>query len=151
MIKRLAFACAALVLVACQPPPAEEATTAEAPAAVAATTAAAPAIPEGCSALAQRNWQALLAASGSSATLTISGEVDLPTPGYGVSLARDPNDAADATEAHLMLNLTPPAGMVAQVVSPTPVRYFGPAGPNYAVVHIMCGAGSLADVTVTRG
>jgi hypothetical protein len=142
----LTVALAAAALAACQPPaPAD--TTTELPVAEGPTTET-PTIPANCAVLNHRDWDAELAA-GASPTLTVEGEVELPTPGYSVSLARDPSEPAGATETRLTLNLAPPAGIVAQVVTPTPVRYFGPAGADYASVTIECGDGDLVTIPLT--
>lgn len=145
----------AACLAGCQPPPA---TDEQAPAATetlaseetsAATEASAtsPALP--CGIVAQRNWEAETSA-GSPATLTVSGEIDLGSPGYGVSLARDASEAAGATTAMLSLALRPPTSMNAQVVTPHPVRYFGPAGGAYEDVQIMCDGVALTTIPVAR-
>lgn len=100
-----------------------------------------------CGVIDQRNWTAEFSA-GARATLTISGEIDLPRPGYLVSLARDPADAADSTEPHLVLTITPPSTPSAEVVTPHPVRYFGPASVLYTTVHIVCDGAPVADIAV---
>lgn len=152
------FATAAfgILLAACQP---AATTTEEAPATTteaAATTTEAPAAAEAnaeaalpCGVLAQRNWEAELS-TGSSPSLTVSGQIDLGTPGYGVSLARSPNEAAGATTTVLTLALRPPSGMQAQVVTSHPVRYFGPAGGQYTSVQIVCDGAPLTTIAVTH-
>ncbi|MEQ1820300.1 MAG: hypothetical protein ABL871_16995, partial [Terricaulis sp.] len=147
----LATAALSAILVAgCQPPPA--ATTEEAPATVEASATQAEAGAEvalPCGVLAQRDWQAALS-SGSPASLTVSGAIDLGTPGYGVSLTRDPNEAAGVTTTVLTLALHAPSGMQAQVVTAHPVRYFGPAGGQYASVQIVCDGAPLTTINVTH-
>jgi len=151
-----AAAFGAACLGGCQPQPAADeqapaatemadgASASTAPSEAATTT---PSLP--CGVIAQRNWQAQLSA-GAPATLTVSGEVDLGVPGYGVSLARDASEAAGATTAVLSLSLLPPTGVSAQVVTPHPVRYFGPAGGAYENVQINCDGGALTTIPVTR-
>lgn len=141
-----------LLLAACQPaatttegPAAttEAPATAEAPAtSVAETPAALP-----CGVLAQRNWEAELS-SGASPSLTVSGDIDLGTPGYGVSLTRDAAEASGATTALLTLALRPPTGMQAQVVTSHPVRYFGPARGAYTSVQISCDGAALTTISI---
>lgn len=149
----LATALAAAALAACQPPPAPEAEP-ETPEAAAPDTAAVPeetatAAPATlpCGVIDQRNWSATRS-GGSSPALTVAGEIDLPTPGFGVSLARDPADGASTTEPRLTLTLRPPTGIVPQVVTPTPVRYFGPAPGAYTAVHVICDGQPLTDIMV---
>lgn len=144
----------ALCLMACQQQapaapepeaPPEAAAEPAVPDEVAAAPAEAPALP--CGIVAQRNWQAELS-TGGSPSLTVSGEIDLGTPGFGVSLARDPAEASGATAAALTLQLRPPSGMVTQVVTPHPVRYFGPARGNYESVQITCDGAPVATINL---
>lgn len=148
-LKYLASAAAfgLLALAGCQQQ--DAATSTEAPAAETTTTEAATTTPASlpCGVIDQRNWTAEFSA-GARATLAISGEVDLPRPGYSVSLARDPADSANSTEPHLLLTITPPSTPSADVVTPHPVRYFGPASVLYTTVHITCDDAPLTDVAV---
>lgn len=142
-------AISALLLAACQPAATTEETaattetpvTTEAPV-TAETPAALP-----CGVLAQRNWSAELS-TGSSPSLTVSGDIDLGTPGYGVSLTRDAAEASGATTALLTLALRPPSGMQAQVVTAHPVRYFGPARSAYTSVQISCDGAALTTISI---
>ena len=99
--------------------------------------APAPALP--CGIIAQRDWEAALNPGGPP-TLTVSGVIDLPTPGYSVSLA---------AEATLSLRVAPPSGSVAQVVTAHPVYYFGPASGQYSIVHVTCDGAALTDIAVS--
>lgn len=147
----LAAAAAALLVSGCQPPAStdnspistEAPATTEAPSETTAETPAA--LP--CGVLAQRNWDAELT-SGSSPALTVSGEIDLGTPGYGVSLARDAAEAPGATTALLTLVLRSPSGMQPQVFTSHPVRYFGPAREAYASVQIDCDGATLTTINI---
>jgi hypothetical protein len=141
----------ALVLAGCQPaattteePVAttEAPLTTEAPATSVAETQALP-----CGVVAQRNWDAELS-SGSSPTLTVSGEIDLGTPGYGVSLSRASGEATGATTTVLTLALRAPTGVQPQVVTAHPVRYFGPAGGQYTSVQISCDGAPLTTINL---
>jgi hypothetical protein len=128
-------------LAACQPPPAEETPAPEVTAAEA--SAAMP-----CGIIAHRGWTASRS-TGSTPALTIAGEVDLGTPGYSVSLARDPADTADTVEPRLLLTLTPPTAMVTEVVTAHPVHYFGPAPNAITTVHIACDGQDITSIAVT--
>jgi hypothetical protein len=148
----LTAALGAALLTGCQPPAAtteEPAATTEAPASseAAPTTEAATPVALPCGVLAQRNWEAALS-TGSSPSLTVSGDIDLGTPGYGVSLTRDAAEASGATTALLTLALRPPSGMQAQVVTPHPVRYFGPARSAYTSVQINCDGATLTTINI---
>lgn len=145
----LAAALGAASLAACQPPAVtEESADAPATETVAAETASDAAPPQlPCGVLAQRGWTATLS-SGGSRTLTVSGEVDMPSPGYSISLART-TDPADGDTTTLALTARAPSGMAAQVVTAHPVRYFGPAAGPYATVRITCDGATLTDIAVT--
>lgn len=141
----------AITLAACQPPAQTSDTPPETtPTETASTTTPEPA-PEAqvCGIVAHRAWQAVLASGGSS-TLTVSGEIDLPSAGYSVSLARDANETPGAAEANLTLTLRPPAQASGSAITPHPVRYFGPAQGQYSLVRIVCDGEMLTDITVTR-
>ena len=141
----------AVLLTGCQPPaaPTEEppAPTESIVAAEPSATEVADALP--CGVFAQRNWEAELG-TGSSPTLTVSGTVDLGRPGFGVSLTRDPAEAAGATTALLTLALREPTGDTMQVVTPHPVRYFGPAAGAYTNVQINCGGAELTTIDIAE-
>ncbi len=104
-----------------------------------------------CAAIANRNWTAHINAMpgpGAQRTLIVSGEVDLPTPGYTVSLDLGPADRSAIPVQQLVVNTTAPTGIVAQVVTPYPVRYEGPAiAQQYTAVRIVCGGQQLAEIT----
>lgn len=139
-VQALAVLLTTASLAACQPPPAEEA---PAPEIVAAEEAVA--LP--CGIIAHRGWTASRS-TGSPPALTIAGEVDLGTPGYSVSLARDPADSAETTEPRLLLTLTPPTGMVTEVVTAHSVNYFGPVPNAITAVHIACDGQDITNISV---
>jgi hypothetical protein len=80
--------------------------------------------------------------------LNIYGEVDLPTPGYKVEWREGPADRANPPGQRMTLVLTPPAGVVAQVVTPTPVKFQAKATyPAYRAIFVICGGKPLAEIT----
>jgi hypothetical protein len=139
----LVAACA-LALAACGQ---TSATTEPAPAP--AAEAAPPA--SNCAVIANRNWSAHInAMPGPNAqrTLIVTGEVDLPTPGYTVALDLGPADRSAIPVQQLVVNTTAPTAIVPQVVTQYPVRYEGPAiAQQYRAVRIMCGGQQLAEIT----
>lgn len=143
----LSAAFGSVLLAGCQPPATttEEPPVAETPADTTPVAEVPVALP--CGVIAQRNWEGQLG-SGGTPTLTVSGEIDLGTPGYGVSLIRDAAEASGATTALLTLALRPPSGMQAQVVTATPVRYFGPARGAYTAVQITCDGAPLTTIPI---
>ncbi|WP_375207202.1 hypothetical protein [Hyphococcus sp.] len=110
-----------------------------------------------CPVIDSRDWAAWVnAMPGPDAKLTlhVAGEIDLPTPGYDISWQAGMADRSMTPVQRLILNLTPPDGMVAQVITTETVKYEGPAlVENYGGVIVMCGGAPLAeitDVTVAR-
>jgi hypothetical protein len=135
---------AALALAACGQ---TNTTTEPAPTPAAEASAAA----GNCAVVANRNWTAHInAMPGPNAqrTLIVTGEADLPTPGYTVALDLGPADRSAIPVQQLVINTTAPTGIVSQVVTPYPVRYEGPAiAQQYRAVRIMCGGQQLAEIT----
>ena len=79
--------------------------------------------------------------------LHISGEVNLPTPGYAVTLEAGPADRAMPPSQRFRLKATPPNGMVTQVVTPTRVTFHEAATyPAYRSIVILCGQRVLASI-----
>ena len=106
------------------------------------------AMSENCPVIDSRGWSAWLNKMPSvdgGARLNIAGEVDLPTPGYSVEWIEGP---ADPPGQRFTLVLTPPDGIVPQVVTPTPVKYEGAATyPAYRSILINCGGEGIAEIT----
>jgi hypothetical protein len=106
--------------------------------------------PDTCPVLDSRNWTAWTAPDGAGHMLTIEGEVDMPTPGYALSWREGPADRAMPPGLRVHLDAAPPADLVMQVVTPTPVSYtLKGANPAYRVVYVLCGGepiGEIADV-----
>lgn len=133
------------------PAPQQDASAAPQPDASAAPQPQAPAMAAAalpCGISAHRDWQATLS-TGGRPTLTLSGKIDLPTPGYAVSLGRDPADSPTATEPHLLLTAAAPSGPANDVITAHPVYYFAPATGAYTIVHIMCDGQAVTDINVT--
>ena len=105
-----------------------------------------------CPVLDSRDWAAWIDAEpstdGSKPQLIITGEVDLPTPGYSAAWIEGPADRAMPPGQRFDLVLTPPDGMVAQVISTEEVRYQADAAYDaYRVIYVSCGDQQLAEIT----
>lgn len=137
---------------------AQEAEVAQESAALTATEEdAMPAADSACPVIDSRNWAAWVNAMpgpDSQMTLYVTGEIDLPTPGYKISWSEGMADRSMTPVQRLMLTATPPDGMAAQVITTESVRYEGPAlVKTYGGVIVMCGGAPLAeidDVTVAE-
>lgn len=105
---------------------------------------------DACPVIDSRNWSAWVnAMPGPDAkiTLHVTGEIDLPTPGYEISWQAGMADRSMTPVQRLMLTLTPPDGMVAQVITTETVKYEGPAlVKTYGGVIVMCGGEALAEI-----
>ncbi len=106
-----------------------------------------------CPVIDGRNWSAHInAMPGPNAqrTLIVSGEVDLPTPGYAVSLTAGAADRSAIPVQQIVLTANGLGGIVPQVVTTYPVRYDGPAiAQQYRAVRVMCAGRQLAELDVT--
>lgn len=110
------------------------------------------ATPAACPVLASRNWSAWLDAMPGPGydgpTLNIAGEADMPTPGYKLELVAGPADRAMPPSQRFRLVAAAPEGMVAQVITPTPVKYREKATyPAYRSIIVLCGDQALATIT----
>lgn len=104
-----------------------------------------------CPVVESRAWAAWVNAMpgpGATRQLIATGEIVLPTPGYKVTLTAGAADRSATPVQQLILDLTPPSGPVAQVLTTEGVRYQGPAiSMQYRAVRIMCGGQMLAEIT----
>lgn len=104
-----------------------------------------------CAVIESRAWAAWVNAMpgpGATRELIATGEIVLPTPGFKVSLTAGAADRSATPVQQLILDLTPPSGPVAQVLTTESVRYQGPAiSMRYRGVRIMCGGTMLAEIT----
>ena len=101
-----------------------------------------------CPVMESRNWHAWIdrVAEGES-RLNISGEVDLPTPGYKVDWQPGILDRRQPPAQRISLSFVPPEGIVAQVITPTKVNYTMPTSIlEYRSVMIYCGDKLLAEI-----
>ena len=95
-----------------------------------------------------RNWHAWIdRVAENKPKLVISGEVDLPTPGYKVEWQPGILDRRQPPAQRLSISFTPPDGVVARVITPTKVSYTMPSLLlEYRSVMIYCGDKLLADL-----
>lgn len=100
-----------------------------------------------CPVLDSRNWKASTAPSANGHALTIEGEIDLPTPGYAIAWRAGVADRAMPPGLRVHLDANPPADLVMQVVTPTPVSWtMDEASPRYRVVYVLCGDEAIAEI-----
>jgi len=147
-IMRLQFfaAAAAFALAACAPPVAEESAETAPPAAIAEAQPEA----ANCAVRDSRNWTAHINAlpdPDAQRILTVNGEVDLPTPGYTITLREGPADRSAQPVQQFALETYAPDGMVAQVITPVQISYSGPALGAYSRIDIMCNGAAIATIS----
>ena len=103
-----------------------------------------------CPVLESRNWHAWIdraTENENEPRLNISGEVDLPTPGYKVEVIPGILDRRQPPAQRFSLFLTPPDGIVIQVITPTKVSYTMPKSLlEYRSIMIYCGEKLLAEI-----
>jgi len=104
-------------------------------------------VTEDCPVLDSRGWKAWTEADGDGHVLKIEGEVDLPTPGYALTWREGIADRAMPPGLRVHLDAAPPADLVMQVVTPTPVSFsLKGANANYRVIYVLCGADTIAVI-----
>lgn len=103
----------------------------------------------GCPVLESTNWMAWLDMQpGSEPSLNVSGQVVLPTPGYGITAQVGPLDRRLPPAQRVVLEFAAPDGMVAQVLTTEDVQVSFPAlAASYRAVIIVCGDETLAEIT----
>lgn len=101
-----------------------------------------------CPVMESRNWHAWIdRVNENESRLNISGEVDLPTPGYKVEWKPGILDRRQPPAQRISLSLTPPEGMVIQVITPTKVNFTMPTKIlEYRSVAIYCGDKLLVEI-----
>ncbi len=80
---------------------------------------------ETCPVLESRNWHAWIdkvLVRERKGRLNITGQIDLPSPGYAISWKLGPLDRAKPPGQRLSLDIKPPDGMVIQVLTPTQIH-----------------------------
>ena len=105
---------------------------------------------ENCPVLESSNWKAWINAmpGSESASLNVSGEIILPSAGYQVSLMNGPLDRRQPPAQRLRLEVSPPDGMSAQVLTPHKVETkLASNVKSYRSVMIICGDGVLKVIT----
>ena len=101
-----------------------------------------------CPAMESRNWHAWIdRVAENEPRLNITGEVDLPTPGYKVEWQPGISDRRKPTTQRISISFVPPEGIVAQVITPTEVSFTMPSPIlEYRSVMIYCGDKLLAEI-----
>ena len=106
--------------------------------------------PNSCSVIDGSDWVAWLnrMPGPDGPSLHLSGKIVLPTPGYTIKVKAGPLDKSNPPVQRLNLELTPPTGIVAQVVSSQEVKVQLPAlASSYGAVIVSCGDKTLATIT----
>ena len=101
-----------------------------------------------CPTMSSRNWHAWIdRVAENEPRLVISGEVDLPTPGYKIEWQPGILDRRQPPAQRLSISFIPPDEMVTQVITPTKVSFTMPSAVlEYRSVMIYCGDKLLADI-----
>jgi hypothetical protein len=107
--------------------------------------------PASCPVIESRNWTAhvnRMPGPGATPTLHVNGEIVLPTPGSRVALREGRADRSAVPQQQLVLELAPPAGMAAQVLTTEAVSYQGTAiAARYRGISILCNGSVIAEIS----
>lgn len=109
---------------------------------------------EGCPVVSSRNWHAWIDRFPGKGMnrIVVTGRIDLPTPGYRWTIVKAGGLRGRPPLQELRLELTPPEGMVAQVVTSVDIQ--GEAKTPFSNLRVMvsCGGKRLAyfdEVVIT--
>ena len=104
-----------------------------------------------CPVVESRDWSAWIDAEpgpGAEPRLIVTGEIDLPSPGYRSQWSIGIADRRLPPAQHLNLALTPPQGIVAQVITTEKLRFEAKAAyPEYRAIIVRCGDTALATIS----
>ncbi|HEX8902290.1 hypothetical protein [Vitreimonas sp.] len=104
-----------------------------------------------CAVLDSRDWSAWInrmPGPNATPTLHVTGKVDLPNPGYTVTVRDGPADRSAQPVQQIILETSQRSGMFTQAVITADVHYIGPViAPSYRAIRIMCGGRQLAEIT----
>lgn len=89
-------------------------------------------------------WVNAMPGPNSQPTLIVTGNVTVPTGGYGVGLGLGPTLEMNPPIQQIILRVTPPTGGATQAVVEHEVRGEFPALPTYGAVEIRCGTERIA-------
>lgn len=158
----LTAAASAALLAACGPgtPPASDPAPVDTPAEAADEADAAPAetaeaaadeSDPACPIIESANWTAWIdrmPGPDAAPTLNVYGDVTVPTPGFTYAWREGPTDRSAIPSLRLILEPTPPDGLVLQALTTEEVSYQGPALPNgYSRIFIVCAGEPIAEIT----
>ena len=103
-----------------------------------------------------RNWHAWIdrvAGENSNPRLNVSGQVELPNPGYEYKVVRGPLDRRNPPSLRIRVILSPPDGMTAQVIDTKDVTFqMNTDVLEYRSIIVLCGdrqLGEMIDVVPT--
>jgi hypothetical protein len=104
-----------------------------------------------CAVLDSRDWSAWInrmPGPDATPTLHVTGKIDLPNPGYTVTVRDGPADRSAQPVQQIILETSQRSGMFTQAVITADVHYVGPViAPSYRAIRIMCGGRQLAEIT----
>lgn len=106
---------------------------------------------ETCPMIKSENWVAWINAmpgpKGTSGKLIVTGDVTVSTAGQSISLTPGRADRSMKPVQQMILEVLPPDGPAAQVISTTQARYEGPAiAPQYKAIQILCDGEIVAEI-----
>lgn len=107
--------------------------------------------PSACAVGESRDWAAWInrmPGPNATPTLHVTGKVDLPNPGYTVTVRDGPADRSAQPVQQIIIETAQRSGMFTQAVITADVNYVGPViAPSYRAIRVMCGGRQLAEIT----
>lgn len=108
---------------------------------------------ENCPAHDSRNWHAWIdrGTENGEKRLVVTGQVDLPTPGYSALWENGPLDRMSPPTLRFRMTLTAPSGIAAQVITQEDLTVTQPTDLSECkAVKVLCGDRILADIANVR-
>lgn len=101
-----------------------------------------------CPLISSNNWQAQLVSVDGQNQLKVTGDIELPSPGYAVTMEAGIADRSSKPTQHFHIKLEPLSGLHIQVITPMSLEQLSPSiAPEYASVVIHCGEQTLSTIT----
>lgn len=101
-----------------------------------------------CQLVSSNNWQAEVVSVEGQRQLKIIGDIELPNPGFAVTIEPGIADRSLKPTQHFHVELEPLNGFHVQVVTPMSLEQLSPAiAPEYASIVIHCGEQIVSTIT----
>lgn len=101
-----------------------------------------------CPLISSNNWQAQFVSTDGQRQLKLSGDIELPNPGFAVTIEAGVADRSLKPTQHFHVKLERLSGMHIQVITPMSLEQLSPViAPEYTSIVIHCGEQTLTTIT----